>query len=156
MIPRYSRPEMTAIWAAENKFRIWFEIEAHASDAQAALGVIPKEAAKAIWERGAFQIERIDEIEKETKHDVIAYINNVSNYIGDSAKYFHHGITSSDIIDTSFSVQLKQSAEIIINQLSSLLKTLKNSLLNSKITFLSVIFFVKVINLSYFYVETIS
>ena len=121
MIPRYSRPEMTAIWEPENKFRIWFEIEAHACDAQAALGTIPKEAARVIWERGAYQIQRISEIEQETKHDVIAYINNVSEYIGENAKYLHHGITSSDIVDTSFSIQLKQSTEVIINKLYLLL-----------------------------------
>ena len=86
MIPRYSRPEMSAIWAPENKFRIWFEIEAHASDAQARLGVIPKSAAKAIRERGKFEIGRIDEIERETKHDVIAFLTNLAEHIGPEAK----------------------------------------------------------------------
>src|SRR5277367_5545550 len=82
MIPRYSRPAMAAIWEPENRFRIWFEIEAHACDAQAELGVIPKEAAKAVWQRGAFNVERIDEIERETKHDVIAFLTNLAEYVG--------------------------------------------------------------------------
>ena len=125
MIPRYSRPEMTAIWAAENKFRIWFEIEAHASDAQAALGVIPKEAAKAIWERGAFQIERIDEIEKETKHDVIAFLTNLAENIGDEARFVHQGMTSSDVLDTCFSIQLAQASDILLADISLVLESLK-------------------------------
>ena len=125
MIPRYSRPEMTAIWAAENKFRIWFEIEAHASDAQAALGVIPKEAAKAIWERGAFQIERIDEIEKETKHDVIAFLTNLAENIGDEARFVHQGMTSSDVLDTCFSIQLAQASDILLADINLVLESLK-------------------------------
>ncbi len=125
MVPRYSRPEMTAIWAAENKFRIWFEIEAHASDAQAALGVIPKEAAKAIWERGAFQIERIDEIEKETKHDVIAFLTNLAENIGDEARFVHQGMTSSDVLDTCFSIQLAQASDILLADINLVLESLK-------------------------------
>ena len=82
MIPRYSRPEMSAIWEAKNRFRIWFEIEAHASDAQAALGIIPKEAAQAVWEKGTFDIERIDAIERETHHDVIAFLTNLAEHVG--------------------------------------------------------------------------
>src|SRR3546814_2016605 len=89
MIPRYSRPEMTAIWEPENRFRIWFEIEAHACDAQAELGVIPKEAAKAVWERGAFEVERIDEIERETRHDVIAFLTNLAEHVGPEARFVH-------------------------------------------------------------------
>ena len=122
MIPRYSRPEMKEIWEPNTRFQIWLEIEAHACDAMAELGVVPKKAAQAIWKRGTFELDRIDEIERETKHDVIAYINNVSNYIGENSKYFHHGVTSSDIIDTSFSIQLKQSSEIIIEQLIVLIR----------------------------------
>ena len=125
MVPRYSRPEMTAIWAAENKFRIWFEIEAHASDAQAALGVIPKEAAKAIWERGTFQIERIDEIEKETKHDVIAFLTNLAENIGDEARFVHQGMTSSDVLDTCFSIQLAQASDILLADINLVLESLK-------------------------------
>ena len=134
MIPRYSRPEMTAIWAAENKFRIWFEIEAHASDAQAALGVIPKEAAKAIWERGAFQIERIDEIEKETKHDVIAFLTNLAENIGDEARFVHQGMTSSDVLDTCFSIQLAQASDILLADISLVLESLKKRAYEFKYT----------------------
>ncbi|MDC0191036.1 adenylosuccinate lyase [Rhodospirillales bacterium] len=134
MIPRYSRPEMTAIWAAENKFRIWFEIEAHASDAQAALGVIPKEAAKAIWERGAFQIERIDEIEKETKHDVIAFLTNLAENIGDEARFVHQGMTSSDVLDTCFSIQLAQASDILLADINLVLESLKERAYEFKYT----------------------
>ena len=134
MIPRYSRPEMTAIWAAENKFRIWFEIEAHASDAQAALGVIPKEAAKAIWERGAFQIERIDEIEKETKHDVIAFLTNLAENIGDEARFVHQGMTSSDVLDTCFSIQLSQASDILLADINLVLESLKKRAYEFKYT----------------------
>ena len=134
MIPRYSRPEMTAIWAEENKFRIWFEIEAHASDAQAALGVIPKEAAKAIWERGAFQIERIDEIEKETKHDVIAFLTNLAENIGDEARFVHQGMTSSDVLDTCFSIQLAQASDILLADINLVLESLKKRAYEFKYT----------------------
>ena len=134
MVPRYSRPEMTAIWAAENKFRIWFEIEAHASDAQAALGVIPKEAAKAIWERGAFQIERIDEIEKETKHDVIAFLTNLAENIGDEARFVHQGMTSSDVLDTCFSIQLAQASDILLADINLVLESLKKRAYEFKYT----------------------
>ena len=134
MIPRYSRPEMTAIWAAENKFRIWFEIEAHASDAQAALGVIPKEAAKAIWERGTFQIERIDEIEKETKHDVIAFLTNLAENIGDEARFVHQGMTSSDVLDTCFSIQLAQASDILLVDINLVLESLKKRAYEFKYT----------------------
>ena len=134
MIPRYSRPEMTAIWAAENKFRIWFEIEAHASDAQAALGVIPKEAAKAIWERGAFQIERINEIEKETKHDVIAFLTNLAENIGDEARFVHQGMTSSDVLDTCFSIQLAQASDILLADINLVLESLKKRAYEFKYT----------------------
>ena len=125
MIPRYSSPKIEKIWSLENKFSIWTKIECLVAEKLAINGIIPKKAAQDIIKKARFNVEEIELIEKETKHDVIAYINNVSSYIGDSAKYFHHGITSSDIIDTSFSIQLKQSTEIIINQLSSLLEILK-------------------------------
>jgi len=134
MVPRYSRPEMTAIWAAENKFRIWFEIEAHASDAQAALGVIPREAAKAIWERGTFQIERIDEIEKETKHDVIAFLTNLAENIGDEARFVHQGMTSSDVLDTCFSIQLAQASDILLADINLVLESLKKRAYEFKYT----------------------
>ena len=125
MISRYSSPRIEKIWSLENKFSIWTKIECLVAEKLATNGIIPKNAAEEIKKKIRFNVEEIELIEKETKHDVIAYINNVSSYIGESAKYFHHGITSSDIIDTSFSIQLKQSAEIIINQLSSLLEILK-------------------------------
>ena len=125
MIPRYNRPKIEAIWSDKNKYHIWTDIECLIAEQLAILGEIPKEAAEDIRKKAKFNVEEINEIEKETKHDVIAYINNVSSYIGDSAKYFHHGVTSSDIIDTCFSIQLKQSSEIIINQLEKLLISLK-------------------------------
>ena len=115
MIPRYNRPKIEKIWSLENKFTIWTEIECLIAEKQAMLGVIPKKAAKEIRNKAKFNIKEIEKIEKETKHDVVAYINNVSKYIGDSSKYFHFGVTSSDIIDTSFSVQLKQTSEIILS-----------------------------------------
>ncbi|MEM9122304.1 MAG: adenylosuccinate lyase, partial [Pseudomonadota bacterium] len=102
MIPRYTRPDMAALWAPETKFQIWFEIEAHACDAQAKLGVIPKEAAAAIWERGRFDVERIDAIEREVKHDVIAFLTNLAEHIGPEARFVHQGMTSSDVLDTCF------------------------------------------------------
>src|SRR3982750_174594 len=104
MIPRYSRPQMAAIWAPENRFRIWFEIEAHACDALAKLGVIPKSAAKTIWDRGGFDVARIHEIEQTTKHDVIAFLTSVAEHVGEDARFLHQGLTSSDVLDTCFSV----------------------------------------------------
>ncbi|GIK97629.1 MAG: adenylosuccinate lyase [Alphaproteobacteria bacterium] len=125
MIPRYSRPEMTAIWAPENRFRIWFEIEAHACDAQAELGVIPREAAKAVWERGRFEVERIDEIERETRHDVIAFLTNLAEHVGEPARFVHQGMTSSDVLDTCLAVQLVQAADLLSADLDALLAVLK-------------------------------
>ncbi|WND02521.1 adenylosuccinate lyase [Temperatibacter marinus] len=125
MIPRYSRKKMTDIWEAENRFRIWFEIEAHACDANAKLGRIPEDAAKAVWERGKFEVERIDEIEREVKHDVIAFLTNLAEHVGDEARFVHQGMTSSDVLDTCLSVQLMQAADIIIEDLEALLVVLK-------------------------------
>jgi len=125
MIPRYSRPEMTAIWDPENKFRIWFEIEAHACDAQAELGVIPKSAAEEVWKKGAWEIDRIDEIERETRHDVIAFLTNLAEYVGEDARFVHQGMTSSDVLDTCLSVQLKQASDILLADLDGLLKALE-------------------------------
>jgi adenylosuccinate lyase len=124
MIPRYSRPEMTAIWEPENKFRIWFEIEAHACDAQAELGVIPKSAAKAVWEKGAWEIDRIDEIERETRHDVIAFLTNLAEHVGEDARFVHQGMTSSDVLDTCLSVQLAQASDLLLADLDGLLAAL--------------------------------
>ncbi|PPR20548.1 MAG: Adenylosuccinate lyase [Alphaproteobacteria bacterium MarineAlpha10_Bin3] len=125
MIPRYSRPDMTAIWEPEARFQIWLEIEAHACDAQAELGVIPKSAAKAIWERGKFEIDRIDEIERETKHDVIAFLTNIAEHVGDEARFLHQGMTSSDVLDTCLSVQLSRAADILLDDLDALLAVLQ-------------------------------
>lgn len=125
MIPRYSRSEMTALWEPEARFQIWLEIEAHACDAQAELGVIPKSAATAIWERGKFEIERIDEIERETKHDVIAFLTNIAEHVGDEARFLHQGMTSSDVLDTCLSVQLSRAADILLDDLDALLAVLR-------------------------------
>ncbi|HCP00903.1 MAG TPA: adenylosuccinate lyase, partial [Rhodospirillaceae bacterium] len=125
MIPRYSRPEMTAIWEPENKFRIWFEIEAHACDAQAELGVIPESAAKIIWDKGKWEIERIDEIERETRHDVIAFLTNLAEHVGEDARFVHQGMTSSDVLDTCLSVQLAQAADLLLGDIDGLLAVLE-------------------------------
>ena len=125
MIPRYSRPEMTRIWEPENRFRIWLEIEAHACDAQAELGVIPKAAAKAVWERGRFEIARIDAIEREIHHDVIAFLTNLAEHVGPEARFVHLGMTSSDVVDTCFAVQLTQAADLLLEDLDRVLAALK-------------------------------
>lgn len=128
MIPRYSRPEMVAIWSPETKYRIWFEIEAHACDALADLGVIPKEAAKNIWEKGnaaKFDIDRIDEIEAVTKHDVIAFLTHLAEFIGPDSRFVHQGMTSSDVLDTTFNVQLMRASDILLNKIDNLLAALK-------------------------------
>ena len=128
MIPRYSRPEMVAIWSPETKFRIWYEIEAHACDAQAELGVIPKENAAAVWKAkdATFDVARIDEIEAVTKHDVIAFLTHLAEIIGnDQARFVHQGMTSSDVLDTCFNVQLVRASDILINDMQVLLEALK-------------------------------
>jgi adenylosuccinate lyase len=132
MIPRYSRPEMVKIWEPENRFRIWFEIEAHACDAQAELGVIPKEAARAVWERGNFNIARIDEIEQVTKHDVIAFLTSLAEFVGPEARFVHQGMTSSDVLDTCLAVQLKQAADLLLDDLDRLLEVLKRRAYETK------------------------
>ena len=127
MIPRYSRPAMTAIWSPENRFRIWFEIEAHATDALAELGVVPKEAARAVWERGQGKVDpaRIDEIEREVKHDVIAFLTNLAEHVGEEARFVHQGMTSSDVLDTCLSVQLVEATDILLEDMDQLLAALK-------------------------------
>lgn len=125
MIPRYSRPEMTAIWTPETKFQIWLEIEAHACDAQAELGVIPQAAANAVRERGRFEIERIDEIERETHHDVIAFLTNLAEHIGPEARFVHQGMTSSDVLDTCLAVQLARAVDILLADLDGLMVALE-------------------------------
>jgi adenylosuccinate lyase len=128
MIPRYSRPEMAAIWSAETRFRIWFEIEAYAADAMAELGLIPKEAAKKVWEKGknaTFDVARIDAIEREVKHDVIAFLTHLAEIVGPEARYVHLGLTSSDILDTCLAVQLSRASDILLADLDRLLAALK-------------------------------
>jgi adenylosuccinate lyase len=132
MIPRYTRPEMAAIWSPETKFQIWFEIEAHALDALAELGVAPKSAAKAYWERGRFEVARIDEIERETKHDVIAFLTNVAEHVGPEARFAHQGMTSSDVLDTCFNLQLVRAADLLLKDLDALLAALKRRALEYK------------------------
>lgn len=134
MIPRYSRPEMAAIWTPENKFKIWFEIEAHACDAQAELGVIPKAAAAAVWERGAFEVARIDAIEREVKHDVIAFLTNLAEHVGEEARFVHQGMTSSDVLDTCLAVQLTQASDILLADLDALLAALESRAREHKMT----------------------
>jgi adenylosuccinate lyase len=137
MIPRYSRPEMALIWAPETRFRIWFEIEAHAAAAMAEIGVIPKEAAKVIWDKGSkatFDVARIDAIEAETKHDVIAFLTHLAELVGPEARFVHQGLTSSDILDTCFNVQLVRAADLLIIDLDHLLAALKRRALEHKTT----------------------
>jgi adenylosuccinate lyase len=136
-IARYSRPEMTAIWSPETKFRIWFEIEAHAVDAMAELGTIPKEAAKKIWEKAnaaKFDVGRIDEIEAEVKHDVIAFLTYLSEIVGPEARFVHAGMTSSDVLDTCFNVQLVRAADILLADVDKLLAALKRRAFEHKLT----------------------
>ena len=139
MIPRYSRPKMAAIWEPSNKFRIWFEIEAHACDAMAELGVIPADAAKAVWERGDkpytdARIERIDEIERETRHDVIAFLTELAEQVGDEARFVHQGMTSSDVLDTCLAVQMIQAADILLADLDNMLAALEKRAREFKLT----------------------
>ncbi|MCP5036861.1 MAG: adenylosuccinate lyase [Rhodobacteraceae bacterium] len=137
MIPRYSRPEMVAIWSPETKFRIWYEIEAHACDAQAELGVIPRENAKAVWNAkdATFDVARIDEIEAVTKHDVIAFLTHLAEIIGnDEARFVHQGMTSSDVLDTCFNVQLVRATDILISDMNGLLAALKKRAFEHKDT----------------------
>jgi len=137
MIPRYSRPEMVKIWSPETKFRIWYEIEAHACDAQADLGVIPRANADAVWKAKdvEFDVARIDEIEAETKHDVIAFLTHLAEIIGnDEARFVHQGMTSSDVLDTCFNVQLVRASDILIADVQKLLTALKRRAMEHKMT----------------------
>jgi len=139
MIPRYSRPEMTAIWEPANRFRIWFEIEAHACDGQAAIGVIPESAAKAVWKGGdkpytPERIARIDEIERETHHDVIAFLTELATHVGEDSRFVHQGMTSSDVLDTCFAVQLTQAADLLLADLDKLLAALRRRAEEHKFT----------------------
>jgi adenylosuccinate lyase len=137
MIARYARPAMAAIWDAQTRYRIWFEIEAHAADAMAELGLIPKDAAKAIWEKGraaTFDIARIDAIERDVKHDVIAFLTHLAEIVGPQARFVHQGMTSSDVLDTCFSVQLTRAADLLTADLDALLAALKRRALEHKMT----------------------
>jgi len=137
MIPRYSRPEMTAIWSPETKFRIWFEIEAHAADAMAELGQIPKAAAKTIWEKGKaakFDIGRIDAIEREVKHDVVAFLTHLAEIVGPQARFVHQGMTSSDVLDTCFNIQLVRAADLLTADVEALLTALEKRARQYKLT----------------------
>jgi adenylosuccinate lyase len=137
MIPRYTRPEMAAIWAPETRFRIWFEIEAHAADAMAELGIIPKSAAAKIWDKGQnakFDIGRIEDIERETKHDVVAFLTHLAEIVGPEARFVHQGMTSSDVLDTCLNVQLKRAAELLIADVEQLQAALKRRAEDHKLT----------------------
>ncbi len=137
MIPRYSRPQMTSIWSPETKFRIWFEIEAHAMDALAEIGVVPAEAARTMWEKGSattFDVDRIDDIERVTKHDVIAFLTHLAEIVGPEARFVHQGMTSSDVLDTCLNIQLVRAADLLIADTDALLEALKRRALEHKHT----------------------
>ncbi len=134
MIPRYTREEMASIWTPESKFQIWLEIEAYAAEKLEELGVIPQGVAKAVWERGQFDVERIDEIEREVKHDVIAFLTNLAEYVGEEARFVHQGMTSSDVLDTCFNVQLVRAADLLLDDMDKVLAALKTRALEHKDT----------------------
>ncbi len=134
MIPRYTRPDMAAIFEAENRFKIWLEIETLAAEKMAEMGTVPKSVPKSMREKGNFDIARIDEIEKEVKHDVIAFLTSVAEFVGEDSRYVHQGMTSSDIIDTAFSVQLTQAADILLKDIDAVLAALKKRALEHKST----------------------
>ena len=134
MIPRYSRPEMTAIWDPENRFRIWLDIEIYAAEAMEKLGIIPKGVAAKTRKKAKFNVERIDAIEREVKHDVIAFLTNISESVGPEARFIHQGMTSSDVVDTCFSVQLTQASDILLADIDRLLKALKKRAMQYKNT----------------------
>lgn len=134
MIPRYARPEMVNIWEPETRFSIWLDIETHAMDAMADLGIVPAEAAKAVREKGAFDVDRIDEIEREVKHDVIAFLTSLAEHVGEEARFVHQGMTSSDVLDTCFNVQLTRASDILLADLDALLVALKTRAMEHKMT----------------------
>src|SRR6202795_2779614 len=137
MLSRYTRPEMAAIWEAQTRFKIWFEIEAHAADALAELGVIPKEAARTIWAKAkdaTFDVARIDEIERETKHDVLAFTTHLAEIVGPEARFVHQGLTSSDVLDTCLNVQLTRAADLLVDDIDKVLKALKKRAFEHKMT----------------------
>lgn len=137
MVPRYARPEMVAIWSPETKYRIWFEIEAHATQALADLGVVPQESAKIIWDKGSvanFDSDRIDAIEREVKHDVIAFLTHLAEFVGPESRFVHQGMTSSDVLDTCLNVQLVRATDMLIAKLEKLLETIKRRAFEHKLT----------------------
>src|SRR5262245_11437909 len=137
MIPRYTRPTMAAIWDPQTRYRIWFEIEAHAADAMAELGIIPKAAAKAIWAKGkdaTFDVARIDAIEREVKHDVIAFLTHLAEIVGPDARFVHQGMTSSDVLDTTLNIQLVRAADILLADMDRVLAALKTRAFEHKDT----------------------
>lgn len=134
MIPRYARPEMSDIWTSETKYGIWLEIETLAAEAMAEFGVIPKDAAKTIREKGDFDVDRIDEIEREVKHDIIAFTTSVAEFVGEDARFIHKGLTSSDVLDTCLAVQLTRASDILLNDLDALLEALKKRAFEHKLT----------------------
>src|SRR5258705_5987941 len=137
MIPRYTRPEMTAIWDPQTRYRIWFEIEAHAADAMTELGIIPKAAAQEIWAKGkhaTFDVARIEEIEREVKHDVIAFLTHLAEIVGPQARFVHQGMTSSDVLDTCLNVQLTRAADLLVEDIDKVLAALKKRAFEHKMT----------------------
>ena len=134
MIPRYARPDMTALWEAESRFSIWLEIETHALDAMVKLGIVPEDAAKAVRGKGGFDVDRIDEIEREVKHDVIAFLTSLSEHVGPEARFVHQGMTSSDVLDTCFNVQLVRASDILLKDMDALLAALKKRAMEHKMT----------------------
>ena len=134
MIPRYARPEMVNIWEPETRFSIWLDIETHAMDAMADLGIVPAEAAKALREKGAFDVNHIDKIEREVKHDVIAFLTSLAEHVGEEARFVHQGMTSSDVLDTCFNVQLMRASDILLTDLDALLAALKTRAIEHKMT----------------------
>src|SRR3990170_6842316 len=137
MTPRYPRPEMAAIWAPQTRYRIWFEIEAHAADAMADLGIVPPEAARAIWAKGkdaTFDVARIEEIEREVKHDVVAFLTHLAEIVGPEARFVHQGMTSSDVLDTCLAVQLARATDILIADIDDVLRALKRRAIEHKFT----------------------
>ena len=137
MISRYARPEAAAIWSSQTKYKIWFEIEAHAADAMAEIGTIPKLAAETIWEKGrdaVWDSDRIDEIERVTKHDVIAFLTHVSEIVGPEARFLHQGMTSSDVLDTCFAVQLSRATDLLLEDVDLVLAALKRRAMEHKMT----------------------
>jgi adenylosuccinate lyase len=134
MIPRYARPEMTALWEAESRFSIWLEIETHAMDAMVKLGIVPADAAKAVRDKGGFDVDRIDEIEREVKHDVIAFLTSLAEHVGPEARFVHQGMTSSDVLDTCLNVQLMRAADILLDDMDALLNALKKRAMEHKMS----------------------